>query len=182
MPEPTDEYQMQFNKIINAISAWEAKNPNPTQHESTKNKRTVNGITSVLGWEELSRIYGRNRIHRGWLNDNCIMTYLNLLRIHREGVFALDPILREQLRKGTLRPKDRTFAKQAPKESEVPNLKYILIAKHHQAHWTLGVANIVERRFELYNSAHGQPGGLQELQARIEEFQVCTRDKIAIVI
>jgi Ulp1 family protease len=116
--------------------------------------------TLEIRTEDLATLLGVD-IHGGWLNDNIILFYLGLvgerenkerLRVILHNTFFYPKFLKDDF-KGVA----RWTAKKGASGMKIMELDYIVVPICQSHHWTVGVINCKNKRFEYYDSIALRP-------------------------
>ncbi|KAF8241919.1 cysteine proteinase [Wilcoxina mikolae CBS 423.85] len=149
------EESQEWQKYYNEVKVDYRRHPSKLYISKKFGKETLEIRT-----EDLATLLGVD-LHGGWLNDNIILFYLGLigerenkerLRVILHNTFFYPKFLKDDF-KGVA----RWTAKKGVSGLKILDLDYIVVPICQNHHWTVGVINCKNKRFEYYDSIALRP-------------------------
>ena len=151
----TPEQELEWQKCIGELKADYARRRSKVYITKKFGRETLEIRT-----DDLATLAGIDA-HGGWLNDTIILFYLGLIgeRENRQGLRVIlhNSFFYPKFLKDNFRGVARWSAKKGASGMQILALDYIVVPICQSNHWTVGVINCKDKRFEYYDSLSHSP-------------------------
>lgn len=155
IPPLTPEQELEWQKCIGELKADYARRRSKVYITKKFGRETLEIRT-----DDLATLAGIDA-HGGWLNDTIILFYLGLIgeRENRQGLRVIlhNSFFYPKFLKDSFRGVARWSAKKGASGMQILALDYIVLPICQSNHWTVGVINCKDKRFEYYDSLSHSP-------------------------
>lgn len=155
IPPLTPEQELEWQKYIVELKADHARRRRKLYITKKFGRETLEIRT-----DDLATLAGIDA-HGGWLNDTIILFYLGLIgeRENRQGLRVIlhNSFFYPKFLKDNFRGVARWSAKKGASGMQILALDYIVVPICQSSHWTVGVINCKDKRFEYYDSLSHSP-------------------------